>query len=104
MTVEQNYQPQGRDTSAGPQLHTYIPQSDGSILVGGVAYFPQPSAAPVVASVAGQVPIVVKPGEEAKVVADAPAVTFQPQHVQITISFLQRPSLYFQHVVSLSKS
>jgi hypothetical protein len=38
---EQNFQPQTRDTTNGPHLHTYIPRSDGSILVGGVAYVPQ---------------------------------------------------------------
>jgi hypothetical protein len=38
---EQNFQPQTRDTTNGPYLHTYIPRSDGSILVGGVAYVPQ---------------------------------------------------------------
>jgi hypothetical protein len=38
---EQNFQPQTRDTTNGPHLHTYIPRSDGSILVGGVAYIPQ---------------------------------------------------------------
>lgn len=39
--LEQNFQPQTRDTTNGPHLHTYIPRSDGSILVGGVAYIPQ---------------------------------------------------------------
>jgi len=38
---EQNFQPQTRDTTNGPHLHTYIPRSDGTILVGGVAYAPQ---------------------------------------------------------------
>ncbi|PMD40650.1 hypothetical protein L207DRAFT_554340 [Hyaloscypha variabilis F] len=33
--------PQTRDTTNGPHLHTYIPRSDGTILVGGVAYVPQ---------------------------------------------------------------
>ncbi|KAH8783469.1 hypothetical protein F5882DRAFT_498500 [Hyaloscypha sp. PMI_1271] len=38
---EQNYQPQTRDTTNGPHLHTYIPRSDGTIVVGGIAYIPQ---------------------------------------------------------------
>ena len=38
---EQNFQPQTRDTTNGPHLHTYIPRSDGTIVVGGVAYAPQ---------------------------------------------------------------
>lgn len=38
---EQNFQPQTRDTTTGPNVHTYIPRQDGSILVGGVAYVPQ---------------------------------------------------------------
>jgi hypothetical protein len=38
---QQNFQPQTRDTTNGPHLHTYIPRSDGTILVGGVAYVPQ---------------------------------------------------------------
>lgn len=41
MVSEQNFQPQGRDTTNGPHLHTYIPRSDGTILVGGVSYIPQ---------------------------------------------------------------
>ncbi|KAG4441398.1 hypothetical protein IFR05_003085 [Cadophora sp. M221] len=40
--AQQNFQPQvGADTTTGPHLHTYIPRSDGSILVNGVAYVRQ---------------------------------------------------------------
>jgi hypothetical protein len=39
--TEQNYQPETRDTSNGPHLHTYIPRSDGTIVVGGITYVPQ---------------------------------------------------------------
>lgn len=39
--AEQNFQPQVGDTTNGPHLHTYIPRSDGSILVNGVAYVRQ---------------------------------------------------------------
>ncbi|CAL3968683.1 unnamed protein product [Diplocarpon coronariae] len=61
-TSGQNFQPQvGSDTSNGPHLHTYIPRTDGSILVGGIAYMPQAiSAATVVpVPVAASVPVVV---------------------------------------------
>lgn len=40
MTAE-NFQPQVRDTTNGPNVHTYIPRADGAIVIGGIAYFPQ---------------------------------------------------------------
>ena len=60
---EQNFQPQTRDTTNGPHLHTYIPRSDGSILVGGVAYVPQALGGTVTATTVpvGTVPIAVQP-------------------------------------------
>jgi hypothetical protein len=60
---EQNFQPQTRDTTNGPYLHTYIPRSDGSILVGGVAYVPQAVGGTVTATTVpvGTVPIAVQP-------------------------------------------
>ncbi|KAL2064253.1 hypothetical protein VTL71DRAFT_4747 [Oculimacula yallundae] len=67
-TAGQNFQPQVGDTTAGPELHTYIPRSDGSILVNGVAYVRQTVAAVPVA--AAQVPA-------AAVVVEAPAQVVQ---------------------------
>jgi len=37
---QQNFQPQVGNTTNGPHLHTYIPQADGTIVIGGVAYLP----------------------------------------------------------------
>jgi hypothetical protein len=56
---EQNFQPQTRDTTNGPHLHTYIPRSDGSILVGGIAYVPQDAANIAATTVPIGVPTVV---------------------------------------------
>lgn len=87
MVLEQNFQPQGCDTSHGAVDHTYIPRADGSIMVNGIAYIPQ-TQAPVVLPVVGaveaavNVPITVKPGEEAQVVTGVPATVLQP-HVQV---------------------
>lgn len=63
---EANFQPQTRDTTNGPHLHTYIPRSDGSILVGGVVYIPQASgtvigATTVPLGAAAAVPVVSQP-------------------------------------------
>jgi hypothetical protein len=43
--VEENFQPQVRDTTNGPNVHTYIPRGDGTIMVGDVIYIPQTTAA-----------------------------------------------------------
>lgn len=90
--MEQNYQPQGRDTTNGPHVHTYIPRSDGSIIVGGVTYYPQagtvipaplgntatpgevPTGAPQV------VPVAIKPGEEPKTTG---AASIAGQHLPV---------------------
>lgn len=61
MTQAENYQPQVRDTSNGPNVHTYIPRADGTVLIGGVVYIPQPAAAAPVAAAAAQ-PVVLPPG------------------------------------------
>lgn len=44
MTQTENYQPQVRDTTNGPNIHTYIPRVDGTVLIGGVVYVPQTTA------------------------------------------------------------
>jgi hypothetical protein len=45
MVTQENFQPQVRDTTNGPNVHTYIPRADGSIVIGGVAYIPQSGVA-----------------------------------------------------------
>ena len=45
MGQPQNFQPQGRDTSNGPNIHTYIPREDGSISINGVTFLPQSGVA-----------------------------------------------------------
>lgn len=65
----QNFQPQTRDTTNGPHVHTYIPRSDGSIVIGGIVYVQQ---APVVS-----VPIV-PVNVAAPVVAAPPVQSHQP--------------------------
>lgn len=42
--AEENFQPQVRDTTNGPNIHTYIPRADGSVLIEGVIYVPQCAA------------------------------------------------------------
>ncbi|KAB8289795.1 hypothetical protein EYC80_010428 [Monilinia laxa] len=77
----QNFQPQVPDTSNGPHEHTYIPRSDGAIVVNGVVYLqetknpapaPAPAPAPGVAAVA---PVVI-PAPQYQQTMPQPA--FQP--------------------------
>ena len=88
MAQPQNFQPQVRDTSSGPNVHTYIPRDDGSFTINGVTFLPQsglPTAATIPVTSAG-IPIatpvpaqpwVVQPGGPA-----VPAVVAFP--VQLT--------------------
>lgn len=39
-----NFEPQVRDTTNGPHIHTYTPRDDGSVMIGGVIYRAVPSA------------------------------------------------------------
>ncbi|PQE14312.1 hypothetical protein CJF30_00006905 [Rutstroemia sp. NJR-2017a BBW] len=57
----QNFQPQVGDTTNGPTEHTYIARSDGSVLIKGIVYLPQPAVtvAPAVAAV--PVPVAAAP-------------------------------------------
>lgn len=98
MTIEQNFQPQGRDTSNGPHVHTYIPRADGSIMIGGVAYHPQNQTQPTVsAGNATQIPVVVKPGEEGEVITGAPVGAIPlPRQVQMMPQFIH-PQAYYGH-------
>ncbi|PQE32255.1 hypothetical protein CJF32_00001011 [Rutstroemia sp. NJR-2017a WRK4] len=59
----QNFQPQVGDTTNGPIEHTYIARSDGSVLIKGIVYLPQPAvtAAPAVAAVPVPVPVAAAP-------------------------------------------
>ncbi|PMD18241.1 hypothetical protein NA56DRAFT_630550 [Hyaloscypha hepaticicola] len=74
---QQNFQPQTRDTTNGPHLHTYIPRSDGSILVGGVAYVPQ--------AVGGTVP---------QVVYQQPGYIAPPQPIYNPYAYAQQQQPY----------
>ncbi|CZT48770.1 uncharacterized protein RSE6_09517 [Rhynchosporium secalis] len=69
-TADENFQPQVGDTTTGPEMHTYIPRSDGSILVNGIAYVRQNVATPVVVT---NIPA-------AAVVVEAPAQVIPPPH------------------------
>ena len=95
---QQNFQPQTRDTTNGPHLHTYIPRSDGTIVVGGVAYVPQNVGGTAVATTvplvtANAVPVAVQP-------AAVPLPTVQlPQYLQYP---LNSPYYIYQQAASLS--
>lgn len=60
----ENYQPQVGNTTNGPNIHTYIPRSDGTVLIGGVAYIPQITATAYGASSvnAAAQPYIIPPG------------------------------------------
>ncbi|KAK6582276.1 hypothetical protein PZA11_004684 [Diplocarpon coronariae] len=92
-TSGQNFQPQvGSDTSNGPHLHTYIPRTDGSILVGGIAYMPQViSAATVVpVPVAASVPVVIPPPA-------LPQPVVIPQQAYIPTQPMYQPQPYYNY-------
>ena len=79
---EQNFQPQTRDTSNGPQLHTYIPRSDGGVMIGGVAYYPQGfvPAVPTAPVITVPVPGTVKTAE-GTVPVITPVAAIPPVHL-----------------------
>lgn len=54
--AEQHFQPQVRDTTNGPNLHTYIPRADGSVLIGGIIYVPQSNVATAATTTVGPMP------------------------------------------------
>ena len=78
---QQNFQPQTRDTTNGPHLHTYIPRSDGTILVGGVAYAPQ--------TIDGNVTATTVPVGVAVQPAVVPLATVQipPEYLQYPVNY-----------------
>jgi hypothetical protein len=89
---EQNYQPQTRDTTNGPHLHTYIPRSDGTIVVGGIAYVPQTFGSNVTATT---VPV----GMAFQPTAlPLPTVQLPPKHLQYPLNF---PYYIYQGASSL---
>ena len=109
---QENYQPQTRDTTAGPQLHTYVPRADGSVMIGGTVFFPQPAPAvaaaapaPAVVPVAtnGTVPVVttISTAEGAvPAVVQAPAAPPVPNPTFYSPYPVQPP--YFPYNASLS--
>ncbi len=95
---EQNFQPQTRDTTNGPNLHTYIPRSDGAIMLGGVAYVPQNvggtvTATTVPVTTASAVPIAIQPGTITLPIVQP---SLNPQHP------LNFPYYIYQQAASLS--
>lgn len=98
---QQNFQPQVGDTSNGPTIHTYIPRSDGAVVIGGITFLPQsgvPTAATIPVSATGApiptshpVPVtsyVIPPGGTA-----IPALA--PFPVQLTPQYYPYPCHYF---------
>ena len=86
MAQQQNYQPQPGNTTNGPNIHTYIPRSDGTITISGVVYAPQASLPTIFTSVANSpvvpvtitaAPAVVTPIATVTVPPSAPAVPMQ---------------------------
>ena len=79
MTQTENYQPQVPDTSNGPNIHTYIPRSDGTVLIGGIIYIPQSTIATAAAHAATATaqPFIIPPGGPAFPAFNVLAV---PQH------------------------
>lgn len=134
MVQEQDFQPQGRNTTNGPNVHTYIPRSDGSIVIGGIAYVPQVSTAaasteipvgstaafvgstvPAIATTATAVPVLVPEGGEARsLVAQAPSAAqmittpcYNPaylQHHSYNASLSVQDSICFIYSQSHSES
>jgi hypothetical protein len=80
MMVEQNFQPQTRDTTNGPNLHTYIPRSGtAAIEVNGVTYWPEgqgPASTGNATAAAATIPVMIQPGQPATV----PMVLSAPFH------------------------
>ncbi|PQE06884.1 hypothetical protein CJF31_00010950 [Rutstroemia sp. NJR-2017a BVV2] len=77
----QNFQPQVGDTTNGPTEHTYIARSDGSVLIKGVVYLPQPTtAAPAVAAIPAPVPIPVPAQMPGSFSAMQPMQPMQPPY------------------------
>jgi len=72
MSQQQNFQPQVGDTTNGPHIHTYIPRSDGAIVIGGVPYFPENQTV-VAAPAVTVIPVTIAPAPAA-----APAAAAQP--------------------------
>lgn len=63
MTQTEDYQPQVQNTTNGANIHTYIPRSDGTVMIGGVIYYPHgavPTAVPAAAT-STTVPAVARP-------------------------------------------
>jgi hypothetical protein len=58
---EQNFSPQVPEPTNGPNIHTYIPRDDGSILVGGVIYRAVPPVVPATATVGANTAIGIVP-------------------------------------------
>ena len=83
-----NYQPQVRDTTNGPNIHTYIPRSDGTVLIQGVVYIPQTNAGASTASTvtATAQPYIMPPGGPAVPVFNVPVTPPYYPHLQYQLT------------------
>jgi hypothetical protein len=100
MTRPENYQPQVRDTSTGPNLHTYIPRDDGSFTINGVRFLPQTGVATAatipITSTGVPIPTPVSVQHEPYVLAGGPAIlAFIPPLVQLTPQYYPIACHYF---------
>jgi hypothetical protein len=104
--VAQNFQPQAGDTSNGPIFHTYIPRSDGAIMVNGVAYVPRNNTVTVATSVPVSItPVAGIPINDAHPQPTVPAVVTQaiaqPYHIPLggsamPVNFVAFPTYSFE--------
>jgi hypothetical protein len=106
MTQQQNFQPQVRDTSSGPNLHTYIPLEDGAVVIGGITFLPETgvaTAATIPVTVTGAPlptghpvpvsPYVIPPGGPAIQAFAAPPVQLTPQYYPYPCHYFPLSSL-----------
>jgi hypothetical protein len=81
---QQNHHPQIADPSNGLINHTYIPRPDGTVVIGGVVYAPQPGSATVTAPAATPPPVIASATVTAEPCATTPAVGPAPTQVHFT--------------------
>jgi len=109
----QNFQPQVRNTTDGPNMHTYIPRADGTFVVGGVPFAPQagiatapvapvavtgvptpaqhpvpPPPAPYMPAAIQYQPYLILPGGPAVPAYGVPPVQLTPQHYPFACHYI----------------
>lgn len=112
-TTGPSFQPQvGADTTNGAHVHTYIPRADGSILIGGVAYFPQSNGTAAAVPVVTSAPVVVQPAVASVPIVQPPYYPHFPYplyasvyptvaslSIQTNSSYPKPPALTDKHVI-----